>query len=107
MVVFFESIRYLTKIRQLVYCKSMNIPDIDRSKIRALRLTRRLKVKEAAKEMGVSAAYLSALETGAGSIGYRALIRVCLYYGVQVTDLLETTESESTQETTKPTNVAA
>lgn len=76
----------------------MNIPEIDRTKIRALRIQRRLKVYEAAKEMGVSSAYLSAIETGAACIGSRALIRICLYYGVQLNDILEDTLSSNNQE---------
>ena len=85
----------------------MKTPKIDKARIIRLRKERGLSTKEAAQKMGISAPHLSMLETGQAGIGLKALIRFCLFYDVQVTDLLETTESESTQETTKPTNVAA
>lgn len=83
----------------------MKIPKVDKAKIIQLREERGLSTKEAARQMGISAPHLSMLETGQAGIGLKAFIRFCLFYGVQLTDLLESTAG-STQGS-KQTNVAA
>ena len=67
----------------------MEIPKVDKAKIIRLREERGLSTKEAARQMGISAPHLSMLETGQAGIGLRAFIRFCLFYDVQLTDLLE------------------
>jgi len=77
----------------------MQIPKIDRTKLIQLRKERKLSTKEAAQQMGFSAPHLSMLETGQASFGLTPAIRFCLFYGVQLTDLLEPIPVNSTRET--------
>lgn len=83
----------------------MKIPKVDRAKIIQLREEEGLSTKDAAQQMGISAAHLSMLETGQAGIGLKAVIRFCLFYDVQLTDLLEST-ADSTGNS-KQANVAA
>lgn len=84
----------------------MKIPKVDKAKIIRLREARGLSTKEASQQMGISAPHLSMLETGQAGIGLKAFIRFCLFYDVQLTDLLES-DTDSTQETIETVDVAA
>lgn len=84
----------------------MKIPKVDKAKIIRLREERGLSTKDAAQQMGISAPHLSMLETGQAGIGLKAFIRFCLFYNVQLTDLLEPA-ADSTQGNSKQANVAA
>jgi len=82
----------------------MKIPKVDKAILIQLREAKGLSVKEAAQKMGISAQHLSMLETGPAGIGLKPVIRFCLFYDVQLTDLLE---MDSTQGNTDQTDKAA
>ena len=64
------------------------LPESLGQRLRRLRLERGQGLREQAREIGMSASSLSALENNRGGVSLRRLQRLAEHYGVQITDLL-------------------
>jgi transcriptional regulator with XRE-family HTH domain len=62
------------------------------AQLRALRGARRLSLGDVARETGISASFLSLVETGRSDITMGRLTRLVDYYGISITDLLPQAE---------------
>ena len=59
-----------------------------KNRLREIRLKMGLSVKEASKIIGISAPYLSQLETGEREIGRNTLEKICIAYGKKPNDII-------------------
>lgn len=59
------------------------------NRLKEIRLKKGLKVNEACKLIGISAPYLSQLETGYRQIGRNTLEKICKGYNVKPNDILD------------------
>ncbi len=59
------------------------------NRLKEIRLKKGLKVNEACKLIGISACYLSQLETGYRQIGRNTLEKICKGYNVKPNDVLD------------------
>jgi transcriptional regulator with XRE-family HTH domain len=64
------------------------LPESLGQRLRLLRLERGQGLREQAREIGMSASSLSALENNRGGVSLRRLQRLAEHYGLQITDLL-------------------
>lgn len=63
-------------------------------KIRSLRETKKVSLKEASKEIGISPSYLSQLENGEGNPCFSVLLQIAKYYGISVINLMSAMEDD-------------
>lgn len=63
-------------------------------KVRMLRKTRGLTLREVAEEVGISSSYLSQFESGKVGIAFSTLVRLAHYFEQNVSDLVRTFDEE-------------
>lgn len=59
------------------------------NKLREIRIKKGLSVKDASAKIGISAPYLSQLETGERQIGRNTLDKICKAYNIKPNDVLD------------------
>ncbi len=79
----------------------MLLPQIGK-KVRKLRKTKDLKLREVAEEVGISSSYLSQFESGKVGISFSTLMRLAHYFDQNVSDLVRTFENEPTPLLSRP-----